>query len=210
MRTRSSFTSSPRVRRLRYRRDMRLGFPCSPHHLSVIREKIFVASRDLASATVMLLPGVPLRIDLSRIAKCGRLPEANSTSRKCLKFARIRASCNASPLSPLALREEFAPLNARFCLQPARAHRLLRSPPALQISSPENHSACPQARPGYSPRGPPPAVHTSSPAFLYPASALDRRDAWSGPESPNLAGVFLDSAVARKMTHSGNVQNGLS
>ena len=115
MRTRSSFNSSPRVRRLRYRRDMRLGFPCSPHHLSVIREKIFVASRDLASATVMLLPGVPLRIDLSRIAKCGRLPEANSTSRKCLKFGRIRASCNASPLSPLALREEFAPLHARFC-----------------------------------------------------------------------------------------------
>ena len=59
---------------------------------------------------------IPLaRLDLSRIAKCGHLPQANSTLRKCLKFAKIRTFYSASALSPLALREEFAVSHARFC-----------------------------------------------------------------------------------------------
>jgi hypothetical protein len=67
---------------------------------------------------------------------------------------------------------------------------------ALQISSPENHSACPQARPGYSPRGPPPAVHTGSPAFLYPARVS--ADATSG-RPPNRQISRAYSATVRSL-----------
>ena len=63
----------------------------------------------------MLRPIPLVRFDLSRIAKCGHLPQANSTLRKCLKSAKIRTSYSVSTLSPLALREEFAMSHARFC-----------------------------------------------------------------------------------------------
>src|ERR1700739_3209354 len=61
-------------------------------------------------------------------------------------------------------------ISRSILLRPARAHGLLVVRQRCKSPPPRTNSACPQARPGYSPRGPPPAVHTGSPAFLYTGS----------------------------------------
>ena len=91
-----------------------LAPPVLRTNLSSFCEDAFVASRDLASATLLLRSIRWSDLHLSRIAKCGHLPKANYTSRKCWKFAGMRVYLSANPLSPLALREEVTVFDARL------------------------------------------------------------------------------------------------
>jgi hypothetical protein len=122
--------------------------------------------------------------------------EANSTLRKCLKFARIRTPGSARPRRRSHYAKSSRTFSARFCWRPARAHRLLLVRQRCKSPPPRTNSACPQARPGYSPRGPPPAVHTGSPAFLYAGSVS--ADAASGrPPSRQISRAY--SATVRSL-----------
>lgn len=145
----------------------------------------------------MLRPVPSRRFNLSRIAKCGHLPQANSTLRKCLKFARIRTprKCKASVAPRITRRVH--DIFRSILLTPARAHRLLLVRQRCKSPPPRTNSACPQARPGYSPRGPPPAVHTGSPAFLYTTGSVSA-DAASG-RSPSRQISRAYSATVRSL-----------